>query len=92
MENQVSPEVRQELDSALSQCCARYVPRFQQQTVKIVTESRSFELPQGISDSTVERSHACCEQSARVISNRNEPQELHFRHYKPLYALITSEG
>ena len=56
MENQVSPEVRQELDLHLSQCRACHVLYdSSSKTVKIVTESRSFELPHGVSDSIVER-------------------------------------
>ena len=56
MENQVSPEVRQELELHLSQCRACHVLYdSSSKTVKIVTESNSFELPQNISESMIER-------------------------------------
>ena len=56
MENQVSPEVRQELELHLSQCRACHVLYdSSSKTVKIVTESNSFELPQNVSESMIER-------------------------------------
>jgi len=56
MENQVSPEVRQELELHLSQCRACHVLYDStSKTVKIVTESNSFELPQNVSESMIER-------------------------------------
>ena len=56
MENQVSPEVRQELELHLSQCRACHVLYdTSHKTVKIVTESSSFELPQSVSDPIIER-------------------------------------
>ena len=56
MENQVLPEVRQELELHLSQCRAcRVLYDSSSKTVKIVTESNSFELPQNVSESMIER-------------------------------------
>jgi predicted anti-sigma-YlaC factor YlaD len=56
LENQVSPEVRQELELHLSQCRAcRVLYDSSRKTVKIVTESSSFELPQSVSDPIIER-------------------------------------
>jgi hypothetical protein len=56
LENQVSPEVRQELELHLSQCRACHVLYdTSHKTVKIVTESSSFELPQSVSDPIIER-------------------------------------
>jgi hypothetical protein len=56
MENQISPEVRQELELHLSQCRACHVLYdSSSKTVKIVTESNSFELPQNVSESMIER-------------------------------------
>ena len=56
MENQVSPEVRQALELHLSQCRACHVLYdSSSKTVKIVTESNSFELPQNVSESMIER-------------------------------------
>jgi hypothetical protein len=56
MENQVSPEARQELELHLSQCRACHVLYDStSKTVKIVTESNSFELPQNVSESMIER-------------------------------------
>ena len=56
MENQVSPEVRQELELHLSQCSACHVLYdSSRKTVKIVTESSSFELPQSVSDPIIDR-------------------------------------
>jgi len=56
LENQVSPEIRQELELHLSQCRACQVLYDSAcKTVKIVTESRSFELPQSVSDPIIDR-------------------------------------
>jgi predicted anti-sigma-YlaC factor YlaD len=56
LENQVSPEVRQELELHLSQCRAcRVLYDSSSKTVKIVTGSSSFELPQSVSDPIIER-------------------------------------
>jgi hypothetical protein len=56
LENQVSPEVRQELELHLSQCRACHVLYdSSRKTVKIVTESSSFELPRSASDPIIER-------------------------------------
>ena len=56
LENHVSPEVRRELELHLSQCRACYVLYDSScKTVKIVTESSSFDLPQSVSDSIIER-------------------------------------
>jgi predicted anti-sigma-YlaC factor YlaD len=56
LENEVSPEIRQELELHLSQCRAcRVLYDSTSQTVKIVTESSSFELPQSVSDPIIER-------------------------------------
>jgi hypothetical protein len=56
LENRVSPEVRKELDLHLSQCRACYVLYDSScKTVKIVTESSSFELPQHISEPIIDR-------------------------------------
>jgi Putative zinc-finger len=56
LENQVSLEVRQELELHLSQCRACHVLYdSSRKTVKIVTESNSFELPQNILDPIIDR-------------------------------------
>jgi hypothetical protein len=56
LENRVSPEVRKELELHLSQCRACHVLYDStRKTVKIVTDSSSFELPQAVSDSIVDR-------------------------------------
>jgi hypothetical protein len=56
LENQVSPEVRQELELHLSQCRACYVLYDStRKTVRIVSESNSFELPQNIFDPIIDR-------------------------------------
>ena len=56
IENHASPELRRELELHLSQCRAcRVLFDSTRKTVKIVTDSRSFELPQSISDSIVDR-------------------------------------
>jgi predicted anti-sigma-YlaC factor YlaD len=56
LENQVSPEVRQELELHLSQCRACHVLYDStRKTVKIVSESDSFELPEDIFDPIIDR-------------------------------------
>ena len=56
IENQASPEVRKELELHLSQCRAcQVLCDSTRKTVKIVTDSRSFELPQKVSDSIIDR-------------------------------------
>jgi hypothetical protein len=51
LENQVSPEVRQELELHVSQCRACHVLYdSSRKTVKLVTESNSFELPESVSE------------------------------------------
>jgi len=56
LENRVSPEIRQELESHLSQCRAcQVLCDSTRKTIKIVTESSSFELPQCVSDPIIER-------------------------------------
>ena len=56
LENQVSLDVRQELELHLSQCRACHVLYDStRKTVKIVSESDSFELPQDIFDPIIDR-------------------------------------
>jgi hypothetical protein len=56
LENQVSPEVRQELELHLSQCRACHVLYDStRKTIKIVSESDSFELPQDVFDPIIDR-------------------------------------
>jgi hypothetical protein len=56
LENQVSAEVRQELELHLSQCRACHVLYdSSRKTVRIVSESNSFELPQNIFDPIIDR-------------------------------------
>jgi hypothetical protein len=56
LENQVSPEIRQELELHLSQCRACHVLYDStRKTVKIVSESDSFELPQNVFDPIIDR-------------------------------------
>jgi hypothetical protein len=56
LENEVSPEVRQELELHLSQCRACYVLYdSSRKTIKIVSESNSFELPQKVFDPIIDR-------------------------------------
>ena len=56
LENQVSPEVRQELELHLSQCRACHVLYDStRKTVRIVSESNSFDLPQNIFDPIIDR-------------------------------------
>ncbi len=56
LENQVSAEVRQELELHLSQCRACHVLYdSSRKTIKIVSESNSFELPQKTFDPIIDR-------------------------------------
>jgi hypothetical protein len=56
LENQVTPEVRQELELHLSQCRACHVLYdSSRKTIKIVSESDSFELPQNVFDPIIDR-------------------------------------
>ena len=56
LENQVSLEVRQELELHLSQCRACHVLYDStRKTVRIVSESNSFELPQNVFDPIIDR-------------------------------------
>ena len=56
LENQVSLEVRQELELHVSQCRACHVLYDStRKTVKIVSESNSFELPQNVFDPIIDR-------------------------------------
>jgi hypothetical protein len=56
LENQVSLEVRQELELHLLQCRACHVLYDSaRKTIMIVSESNSFELPQNIFDPIIDR-------------------------------------
>jgi len=56
IENRVPPEVRQELELHLSQCRACHVLcDSTRKTVKIVTDSSSFELPPSVSEGIIDR-------------------------------------
>ena len=56
LENQLSPEVRQELELHLSQCRACHVLYDStRKTIKIVSESNSFELSQNVFDPIIDR-------------------------------------
>jgi hypothetical protein len=56
LENQVSAEIRQELELHLSQCRACHVLYDStRKTVKIVSESDSFELPRDVFDPIIDR-------------------------------------
>jgi hypothetical protein len=56
LENHVSPEVRQELELHLSQCRVCHVLYdSSRKTVKIVSESNSFELPEDVVDPIIDR-------------------------------------
>lgn len=56
LENQVSREVREELEMHLSKCRAcRVLYDSSRKTVKIVTESSSFELPENVSGPMIDR-------------------------------------
>lgn len=56
LEDQVSPEIRKELDLHLSQCRACHVLYDSSlKTIKIVTESSSFDLPESVSNPIIDR-------------------------------------
>jgi hypothetical protein len=56
LEDKVSPEVRKELELHLSQCRACHVLYDSSlKTIKIVTESSSFDLPESVSNPIVDR-------------------------------------
>ena len=56
LENQVSPEVRKELELHVSQCrVCQVLYDSSCKTVKIVTESGSFDLPKSVSDTIIDR-------------------------------------
>lgn len=56
LEDQVSPEIRKELDLHLSQCRACHVLYDSSlKTIKIVTESSSFDLPESVSSTIIDR-------------------------------------
>ena len=56
LENRLTPEARQELDLHLSQCRACYVLYDStRKTIKIVSESNLFELPQKVFDPIIDR-------------------------------------
>jgi hypothetical protein len=59
LEDRLSPEVRKELELHVSQCRACYVLYDSaRKTIKIVTDSGSFDLPQIITDSIIDRAMA----------------------------------
>ena len=67
LENEVSPEVRKELELHLAQCRACHVLYDStRKTIKIVTESSSFELPESVSDPIIDRV------MAKLRTNQNE--------------------
>ena len=56
LENQVSPEIRKELELHVSQCRAcQVLCDSSRKTVRLVTESCSFELPENVSDAIIDR-------------------------------------
>jgi hypothetical protein len=56
LEGQVSPEVRKELELHLSQCRACHVLYDSSlKTIKIVTESSSFDLPESVANPIIDR-------------------------------------
>jgi len=56
LENRIPPEVRQELEQHLSQCRACHVLYDSTlKTLKIVTDSSSFELPSNVSDRIIDQ-------------------------------------
>jgi len=56
LEDRVSPEVRQQLELHLSQCrTCHVIYDSTRKTLKIVTESSSFELPANISEPIIGR-------------------------------------
>ena len=55
LENRLMPEARQELELHLSQCRACYVLYDStRKTIKIVSESNSFELPRNVFDPIID--------------------------------------
>ena len=55
LEDQVSPDVRRQLEFHLSHCShCQVLYDSTRKTLKIVTESNSFELPQSVSESIVD--------------------------------------
>lgn len=56
LENYVSPEIRKELEEHLSTCrTCRVLYDSSRKTLKIVTESNSFELPENVSGPIIDR-------------------------------------
>ena len=56
LEGRVSPEVRQQLELHLAQCRACYVLYDStRKTVKIVTDSSSFDLPPNVAEPIIDR-------------------------------------
>ena len=56
LEGQVSPEVRKELELHLPQCRACHVLYDSSlKTIKIVTESSSFDLPESVANPIIDR-------------------------------------
>ena len=56
LENRVSPEVRKELELHVSQCrVCQVLYDSSCKTVKVVTESGSFDLPKDVSDPIIDR-------------------------------------
>jgi len=56
LENRMPPEVRRELEEHIAQCRACHVLYDSTlKTIKIVTESKSFELPASVSDRIIDR-------------------------------------
>ena len=56
LEDQLSPEVRKELELHVSECRACHVLYDSaRKTIKIVTESGSFDLPQSVTDPIIDR-------------------------------------
>ena len=67
LENHVSPEVREELEMHLSQCRpCQILYDSTRKTLKIVTESSSFELPSDVSEPIIHRV------MARIRRDRDE--------------------
>ena len=67
LENRVSPEVREELEMHLSQCRpCQILYDSTRKTLKIVTESSSFELPPDVSEPIIDRV------MARIRRDRDE--------------------
>jgi hypothetical protein len=56
LEDQVSPEVRKELELHLSRCrVCQVLYDSSLKTIKIVTESSSFELPESVANPIIDR-------------------------------------